>query len=200
MWPNPQKTVDLVTFTKEILNEKLHFLCSASSVFFFVNFLFYIAFINSLLTTTTAALLKLQTLCYIVSRRLQSFHLQLDHRMVSLSKPFISLGHHIYQAFCFFDLFLQNFVNCCWQCDSTWHIADMIYCDNYALIVVWVFCAVVYSLDLRIWPKLIWPHLAVLENYGYSRDTNTFQSNFQKSQSVNFSYLKPCQTSMMQLF
>ena len=25
MWPNTQKTADLVTFTKEILNEKLHF-------------------------------------------------------------------------------------------------------------------------------------------------------------------------------
>ena len=25
MWPNPQETVDLVTFTEEILNEKLHF-------------------------------------------------------------------------------------------------------------------------------------------------------------------------------
>ena len=28
MWPNLQKTVDLVTFTEEILNGKLHFLCS----------------------------------------------------------------------------------------------------------------------------------------------------------------------------
>ena len=28
MWPNPQETADLVTFTKEILNGKLHFLCS----------------------------------------------------------------------------------------------------------------------------------------------------------------------------
>ena len=28
MWPNPQETVDLVTFTEELLNEKLHFLCS----------------------------------------------------------------------------------------------------------------------------------------------------------------------------
>ena len=28
MRPNPQKTTDLVTFTEEILNEKLHFLCS----------------------------------------------------------------------------------------------------------------------------------------------------------------------------
>ena len=27
MWPNPQKTVDLVTFTEEILNGRLHFLC-----------------------------------------------------------------------------------------------------------------------------------------------------------------------------
>ena len=28
MWPNPQETADLVTFTKEILNGKLYFLCS----------------------------------------------------------------------------------------------------------------------------------------------------------------------------
>ena len=27
MWPNPQETADLVTFTEEILNEKLHFVC-----------------------------------------------------------------------------------------------------------------------------------------------------------------------------
>ena len=28
MWPNPQETVDFVTFTVEILNGKLDFLCS----------------------------------------------------------------------------------------------------------------------------------------------------------------------------
>ena len=28
MWPKPQSPADLVTFTEEILNEKLHFLCS----------------------------------------------------------------------------------------------------------------------------------------------------------------------------
>ena len=28
MLPNPQETSDLVTFTEEILNGKLHFLCS----------------------------------------------------------------------------------------------------------------------------------------------------------------------------
>ena len=27
MWPKPQEPADLVTFTEEILNEKLHFLC-----------------------------------------------------------------------------------------------------------------------------------------------------------------------------
>ena len=30
MWPNPQFAVDLVTFTEEILNGNLHFLCSVS--------------------------------------------------------------------------------------------------------------------------------------------------------------------------
>ena len=29
MWPIPQETANLVTFTEEILNRKLHFLCSA---------------------------------------------------------------------------------------------------------------------------------------------------------------------------
>ena len=28
MWPNPQFPADLITFTEEILSEKLHFLCS----------------------------------------------------------------------------------------------------------------------------------------------------------------------------
>ena len=31
MWPNPQETADLVTLTEEILNKKLHFLCSELS-------------------------------------------------------------------------------------------------------------------------------------------------------------------------
>ena len=31
MWPNPQFPADLVTFTEEILNRKLHFLCSVNS-------------------------------------------------------------------------------------------------------------------------------------------------------------------------
>ena len=33
MRPNPQETVDLVTFTEKILNGNLHFLCSVSSCF-----------------------------------------------------------------------------------------------------------------------------------------------------------------------
>ena len=28
MWPNPQETADVVTFTEEILNGKLDFLCN----------------------------------------------------------------------------------------------------------------------------------------------------------------------------
>ena len=31
MWPNPQETADSVTFTEEILNGKLHFLCRVNS-------------------------------------------------------------------------------------------------------------------------------------------------------------------------
>ena len=33
MWPNLQKTADLVTFTEEIFNGKLHFLCSGKYIF-----------------------------------------------------------------------------------------------------------------------------------------------------------------------
>ena len=33
MQPNPQETADLVTFTEEILNGKLHFLCSVREMF-----------------------------------------------------------------------------------------------------------------------------------------------------------------------
>ena len=32
MWPNPQETADLVTFTEEILKGKLHFLCSVMNI------------------------------------------------------------------------------------------------------------------------------------------------------------------------
>ena len=35
MWPNPQKTADLFTFTEEILNAKLHILCSATPIYGF---------------------------------------------------------------------------------------------------------------------------------------------------------------------
>ena len=37
MWPNSQGTADLVTFTQEILNGKLHFLCSV--MLFLENFI-----------------------------------------------------------------------------------------------------------------------------------------------------------------
>ena len=33
MWPNPQESADLVTFSEEVLNGKLHFLCNASISF-----------------------------------------------------------------------------------------------------------------------------------------------------------------------
>ena len=34
MWPNPQETADLLTFTEEILNEKPHFLGSVLNAFY----------------------------------------------------------------------------------------------------------------------------------------------------------------------
>ena len=39
MRPNPQETGDLVTFTEEILDGKLHFLCSVSWDFFLQDFM-----------------------------------------------------------------------------------------------------------------------------------------------------------------
>ena len=36
MWPNPQFPADLVTFTEEILKKKLHFLCSGSHDWMFI--------------------------------------------------------------------------------------------------------------------------------------------------------------------
>ena len=40
MWPNPQETVDLVTFNEEIFNGKFYFLCSLIKVCTFSNILF----------------------------------------------------------------------------------------------------------------------------------------------------------------
>ena len=37
MRPNPQETADLVTFTEEILNGKLHFLCSGRVLYTLLN-------------------------------------------------------------------------------------------------------------------------------------------------------------------
>ena len=38
MWPDPQETADFVTFTEEIFNGKLHFMCSEfySSKYYYV--------------------------------------------------------------------------------------------------------------------------------------------------------------------
>ena len=44
MWPNPQETVDLVTFTEKVLNGKFHFLCSDSSGFIIVVLFFAFLF------------------------------------------------------------------------------------------------------------------------------------------------------------
>ena len=42
MWPNPQETADLVIFTEEILNGKLHFLCSAEKLEIWLTKSFYL--------------------------------------------------------------------------------------------------------------------------------------------------------------
>ena len=44
MWPNPQFSADLVTFTEEILTRKLHFLCRENSdlIYYTVNLMTHI--------------------------------------------------------------------------------------------------------------------------------------------------------------
>ena len=42
MWPNPQETADLVTFTEEILTGKLHFLCSVTWLHYIFSSVYYI--------------------------------------------------------------------------------------------------------------------------------------------------------------
>ena len=37
MRPNPQETADLVAFTEEILDRKLHFLCSDYNCYYFIS-------------------------------------------------------------------------------------------------------------------------------------------------------------------
>ena len=50
MRPNPQETVDLVTFTEEILNGKLHF-CAVTDIYFLhSDYLFKIGFAINLAT------------------------------------------------------------------------------------------------------------------------------------------------------
>ena len=47
MWPNPQETADLVTFTEEILNGKLHFLCSDRSCMPVLKFKLMLTYVRS---------------------------------------------------------------------------------------------------------------------------------------------------------
>ena len=48
MWPNLKETADLVTFTEEILNGKLHFLSSETSNIQNIYNMIYIMFLNKL--------------------------------------------------------------------------------------------------------------------------------------------------------
>ena len=55
MWPNPLETVDLVTFTEEILNGKLHFLYSAVSL---QMYMFHSSFIVSVFCTSNVGYIE----------------------------------------------------------------------------------------------------------------------------------------------
>ena len=52
MWANPQGTADLVTFTEENFNGKLHFLCGDSTSELNISFLFRFNFALTLIAKT----------------------------------------------------------------------------------------------------------------------------------------------------
>ena len=62
MWSNPQEPADLVTFTEEILNGKLHFVCSVIS---------YIS-LGSCIIHYTVLYIPLKGLYYRISYTIQS--------------------------------------------------------------------------------------------------------------------------------
>ena len=49
MWPNPQFPADLVTFTEEILNGKLHFLWGVIFSFLFIIFIDFLSVKSNLI-------------------------------------------------------------------------------------------------------------------------------------------------------
>ena len=49
MWPNPQETAILVTFTEEILNGKHHFLCSGYNIIMMVIMIIKIKIITAIM-------------------------------------------------------------------------------------------------------------------------------------------------------
>ena len=51
MWPNPQENADLVIFTEEILNGKLHFLCNVWKAFSLFVCLFLLIIFNQFSTS-----------------------------------------------------------------------------------------------------------------------------------------------------
>ena len=62
MWPNPQETADLVLFTGEILNGKLHFLCSKLVELEMSHFSF-----DGLTETSIACFMSLQIKVWLLS-------------------------------------------------------------------------------------------------------------------------------------
>ena len=70
MWPNPQFSGDLVTFTEEILNRKLHFLCGVSVFFGIIQMLRNAVFDENLtlphsLVTVRKVSKNAPSLCYV---------------------------------------------------------------------------------------------------------------------------------------
>ena len=102
MWPNLQETADLVKFTEEILNRKLHFLCSEC------RFLFHIMYLKSTSTTILSYINFLTKWEILKNQRKTSKPLLLQiHKHNCLC--FGPLGIDVIAMYSYFVTFLQIF-------------------------------------------------------------------------------------------
>ena len=97
MWSNRQETVDLVIFTEEILNRKIHFLCSVNSLqcFLCTEFslkLVSVIFCQIFIFRQMIAIQKIWKMFFISSKKLFSFSRYSN--FVILSSPlFLPVSH-----------------------------------------------------------------------------------------------------------
>ena len=81
MWLNPQKTVHLVTFTKETLNEKFHLLCSGMNT----NWLNLVS--DQILDLLSIIVIKIDRLDYQITREVNLTFCGLPTGHILMSRP-----------------------------------------------------------------------------------------------------------------